>query len=106
MCMAVMSILRTMRLHWPPIEFLARRAGERRSSGRMLIEGVVCKLGIVLDLSAGGMRVLSTRRHCGELDVVLQSWGGKLAVRGDVMWCIRAGFRRNVIGVRFLDVDA
>jgi hypothetical protein len=97
----------TMRLYLPPAEDEASSSQrDRRASGRMRVEGVVCKLGPVLDLSAGGMRVLSTRRHRGAMTLRLQSWHEKLAVRGQVMWCIRAGFRRTIVGIKFLDVDA
>ena len=84
--------------------FIGRRDG-RRIPGRVPQEMLVCTLGPVLDLSPGGMRVLSTRRRDGKLELTL--WGGdlKLALRARVAWCHRLGFRRHEVGLTFLDVD-
>ncbi len=48
--------------------FLGSRDG-RRIPGRLPQEQLVSDLGPVLDLSAGGMRVLCTRPRLGRIDV-------------------------------------
>ena len=84
--------------------FIGRRDG-RRIPGRVPQERLVCDLGPVLDLSAGGMRVLGTRRRQGNLELTL--WGGdlKLALQARVAWSRRLGFRRHEIGLTLLEVD-
>ena len=90
----------TMRL----TRFLGTRDG-RRIPGRLAQEQLVSSLGPVLDLSAGGMRVLSTRPVLGIKDVGLR--GGEFSVKltTKVAWSRRLGFRRHEIGLAFLDVD-
>jgi hypothetical protein len=84
--------------------FLGSRDG-RRIPGRLPQEQLVCDLGPVLDLSAGGMRVLCTRPLLGKMDVGLRGsdFGVKLCTK--VAWSRRLGFRRHEIGLTFLDVD-
>ncbi|MHC4220752.1 MAG: PilZ domain-containing protein [Planctomycetota bacterium] len=84
--------------------FIGRREG-RRIPGRLPQELLLCNLGPVLDLSAGGMRVLSTRPQAGSLDVALQGADLSLTLRAKVAWVHRLGFRRHEIGLTFLEVD-
>ncbi len=62
-------------------------------------------IGPVLDLSQGGMRVLSTRRREGTLNVRIFSYDVTVAVRAKVAWSQRLGFRRHELGISFLEVD-
>src|SRR5687768_7778330 len=78
---------------------------ERRSHGRLRQQGVLCNLGVVLDLSAGGMRVLSTKNHEGEMMVRIWTVSEKALVKVGVVWSQRVGFRRYVIGMRFLELS-
>ena len=62
-------------------------------------------LGPVLDLSAGGMRVLSRKPRSRDIDVKLVGADVSLTVRAQVAWSQRLGFRRHEVGLTFLDVD-
>jgi hypothetical protein len=79
---------------------------DRRAAGRVLQQGVACNLGIVIDMSAGGMRVLCTRGHHGQMLIRLQSDCDVMSLLVETAWSHRAGFRRHMVGLRFLDVDA
>jgi hypothetical protein len=84
--------------------FIGRREG-RRVPGRTPQEMLYCTLGPVLDMSAGGMRVLSTKPWSGSFDVELKGSDVALTVRVKVAWVHRLGFRRHEIGLSFVDVD-
>ncbi len=84
--------------------FLGGRDG-RRIPGRLPQEQLVCDLGPVLDLSAGGMRVLSTRPLLGMKDVGLRGGDFSVKLSTKVAWSRRLGFRRHEIGLTFLDID-
>ena len=84
--------------------FIGRREG-RRVPGRLPQEQLTCNLGPVLDLSVGGMRVLSTKPRAGEFDVRLEGADVRLTLRVKVAWVDRLGFRRHEIGLSFLEVD-
>jgi len=90
----------TMRLS----RFLGSREG-RRIPGRLPQEQLVSSLGPVLDLSAGGMRVLSTRPLLGMRDIGLRGGDFSVKLSTKVAWSRRLGFRRHEIGLTFLDVD-
>lgn len=66
----------------------------------------MCDLGVVIDLSASGMRVLATRRHRGELAITVQTAHEAVPLLAMVVWSRRVGFRRHMIGMRFMDVEA
>ena len=84
--------------------FIGRREG-RRIPGRLQQDSLECELGPVLDLSAGGMRVLSTRRVDGEVNVSLRGEQVDLKIRCRIAWIRRLGFRRHELGLTFLDLD-
>ncbi len=84
---------------------LLQRGDDRRTTGRLPQESLVCNLGPVLDLSTGGMRVLCKRPHEGSLDVCLQASQYSMTLSGQVAWSKRLGFRRHEIGIQFVDVD-
>ena len=80
---------------------------DRRNAGRVSVSSTVrCSLGDILDLSATGLRLLSHRSLCGEVRFALLAPGLGVQLTGEVVWSRREGFRRHVVGVRFLDVDA
>ena len=107
-----------MRLGWRnqsnPVLSIARRLRgginrqrhrtERRESGRFNEETVACNLGSVMNLSAGGLRLLSHRRLNGILSLELWDTHRGLRLCGKVAWCRRIGFRKHEIGVEFLNV--
>jgi hypothetical protein len=78
---------------------------DRRMRGRVRQQGVVSNLGVVLDLSAGGMRILSTKSLEGEMDVQIWTESDSIALKAATVWSKRVGFRRHVIGFQFVDLD-
>ena len=87
---------------------IARSVGkaitERRKSGRLNQKTVACNIGSVINLSAGGLRLLSHRRLKGILKVELWDTDHGLRLRGKVIWCRRIGFRKYDVGVEFLNI--
>ncbi len=83
--------------------FIGRRDG-RRVPGRVPQEMLLSNLGPVIDLSVGGMRVLATKPHAGEIEVSLRSGDVVLALPSVVVWIRRHGFRRHEIGLAFVGV--
>ncbi len=81
-----------------------RSRTERRKSGRVNQGTVACNLGSVINLSAGGLRLLSHRRLNGILSVELWDAHRGLRLRGKVAWCRRIGFRKHEVGVEFLNI--
>ena len=81
-----------------------RSRAERRGSGRLNQETVACNLGSVINLSAGGLKLLSHRRLNGILSLELWDTRRGLKLRGKVVWCKRIGFRKHEVGVQFLDI--
>ena len=78
----------------------------RRNHGRRLLEGLMSSLGPVLDLSAGGMRILAKRKHKGNVTVKLSTADCELSLPARVAWSKRVGFREHMVGLEFLEVDA
>ncbi len=75
---------------------------DRRKSGRLRSEGTLrCNLGRVLDLSRGGVRVLSSRRLTGERVAELSTIDDGLKVPANVVWCERVGFGQHITGLEF-----
>lgn len=83
---------------------LQSEEGTRRNHGRLPQETLACNLGEVLDLSAGGMRVLCRRVPSGETVVQICGWDKKLALRAKVAWSRRVGFFKHEAGIMFLDL--
>lgn len=88
----------TARLDAPP-----PGADERRAGVRLLQESLMCSLGHVLDLSIGGMRIRASRALEGEHEVELKDAEEPLALKAQVAWCHRMGFRKYQVGLLFLD---
>jgi c-di-GMP-binding flagellar brake protein YcgR len=79
---------------------------ERRSAGRVRMSAdIQCNLGIVVDLSATGMRVYSRSSHSGILKAVVIAPNIGVEITAQVVWRRRHGFRKHSLGLRFLDVD-
>lgn len=76
----------------------------RRAHNRLAQESIRSNLGLVLDLSKGGMRVQSRKLPEDEvLDVELSDDEDTLLLRAEVAWSRKTGFRRFEIGLRFID---
>lgn len=85
------------------LRVIGRRSG-RRLPGRLPQEGLYCNLGAVVDLSAGGMRVLAKRPHHGELTVCVDGFDMSLRLQANVVWCEHHGLRCYEMGLKFLYV--
>lgn len=78
----------------------------RRISGRIHVSHEVhCSLGAVVDLSATGARVFSSKAQCGCLRLEFRAPGMLVQLPAEIVWCKRVGFRQHLLGVRFLEVD-
>lgn len=84
--------------------FIGRREG-RRVPGRLPQESLQCDLGPVLDMSSGGMRVLSRRPYEGTFQIHVKGYDVVLTLQARVAWVQKLGFRRFEIGFAFLDID-
>jgi hypothetical protein len=82
--------------------FLGR---DRRRYPRTPTESLRSDLGVVLDLSPGGMRVLVADVPDGPLAITLLTADGQLALTGRVAWSRRQGLRSWELGLEFQDVD-
>jgi len=78
---------------------------ERRTPGRVPQESLVCDLGPVLDLSCGGMRILSKRPLTNIVQAKVCSFDFSMVLHARVVWTKRLGFRRHEIGLQFLNID-
>ena len=78
---------------------------DRRRRGRVKSTGsVTSNLGSVLDISSGGLRVLSKTKVEGEGRVELISTTDRLIVRARVVWCHKVAFRKYVMGLEFINL--
>jgi hypothetical protein len=80
----------------------------RRRHGRLNTESLTINNGVVLDLSASGMRaqvkgkVLFTVGD--QAAFRLRSCAREMSVDGRVVWVKKAGFRKHQIGVEFVNI--
>jgi hypothetical protein len=80
-------------------------AFDRRHRGRVKSMGsVTSNLGNVLDISGGGLRVLSKTQMEGEGRVELISTTDRVIVPARVVWCHKVGFRKYVMGLQFINL--
>jgi diguanylate cyclase (GGDEF)-like protein len=81
------------------------RSVENRRYGRLKDPGLSCSAGAVIDLSAGGIRLLSKCPLNGQLHVTFDLGDGpKLGVKTTIAWCRRVGFRAYLVGLQFEDL--
>lgn len=78
---------------------------ERRSPGRVPQEALMCDLGPVLDLSSGGMRILSKRPLQDLVKAKVWAFDFSMTLDTRVAWSNRLGFRRHEIGLEFTNID-
>ena len=78
---------------------------DRRRHRRVKATGsVTCNLGRVLDISGGGLRVLSKTKTDGQGHVELTSTTHRVIVPARVVWCHKVGFRKYVMGLEFMNL--
>lgn len=81
-----------------------RTKAERRRSGRIKSESVWCNLGMVEDISAGGVRIRSRRSLEGEQRLELAVAEHHVELRARVAWVAQEGRKKHCIGLEFIDV--
>ena len=81
-----------------------RPLAERRNFGRFRADRLGCNLGRPMDLSGGGMRIRTTRRMSGLVDVKLWTANQQATVKAKIVWTRRIGFRRYELGLEFRDL--
>jgi diguanylate cyclase (GGDEF)-like protein len=78
---------------------------EQRRDGRYRPDRLSCNLGEIVDISGGGMRVLSRRPRRGTQAVAISTARhGRLRLEAKVVWRRQLSPREHVIGLRFDDV--
>lgn len=90
------------------VSFARSTGDDRRVCGRLLTEQLETDAGRVGNLSASGMQ-LETRQslkgRVGEtIELTLGSDDEQTTVKGEIVWARRAGFRRHVVGIRFVEL--
>jgi hypothetical protein len=78
----------------------------RRRTGRLPQESLMCNLGLILDLSVGGMRILCRKAptHPVEIEITGHTLPGKLIAT--LAWSKKVGLFKTEIGLRFEKVTA
>lgn len=83
------------------------RAGfQQRKFGRLRIEALPCNLGRVLDLSAGGVRISTSRKLPETVELSLGDTQHRLVVTGNVAWQKRVGWKSHEAGISFGELSA
>jgi c-di-GMP-binding flagellar brake protein YcgR len=84
----------------------AKGSDQRRRFGRRLQSELECSLGPVLDISAGGMRILSSRVPRREpFDVMVHDESNPVTLKAKVAWVKKRFLGRPEVGLEFIDVD-
>ncbi len=78
----------------------------KRRHGRIRCQDVECNLGIILDVSASGMRVRGRKSLAVNKPLLIQLATSELCVEIEavVRWCARAGIFAHEAGLEFVDV--
>lgn len=79
-----------------------------RGSGRMLVEGIKCNRGKLVDLSKHGAKIIVKRRWRVEErhKLILTGSRVRVTVIAECRHVAKIGFRRHIVGLKFEDVDA
>jgi len=76
----------------------------RRRFGRLPLETLQCNLGTIIDLSAGGMRVICRRVPKLMTSVQIEGYPMPQPLQARVTWTRRVGLFRHEVGLQFVDV--
>ena len=77
-----------------------------RRAGRFTVRQLKCNLGSVLDLSSGGVRLLSRRKLRGPHEIKLFDNDVGVHIEAEVRWSERHGLWKHEIGLQFLNVTS
>lgn len=99
-------------------EYMSRQGGggdanaagaQQRRCGRVICQETMCSLGQILDLSATGARVQCSGKPGVEpgmnIAVQVQTLDGPVDVGARVVWVRKAGWRKHLIGLQFVQVS-
>ena len=76
-----------------------------RKFGRIVQNRLTCNLGTVIDISGGGMSVQCGRAPQGEVDIEFTGHVLPHPLRGNIVWCRRAGLFKHDVGLQFIDAS-
>ena len=79
---------------------------EGRSAVRVNVRQLKCNLGRALDLSSGGVRLLSRRKLTGWHEIRLFDRDGGVRIDAEVRWSRPHGLWKHEIGLQFLNVPS
>ena len=79
---------------------------ERRLAVRVNVRQLKCNLGRVLDISSGGVRLLSRRKLRGRHELKLFDSNVGVHIESEVRWSERHGLWKHEIGLQFLNVTS
>lgn len=77
----------------------------QRHAGRLPLEDLSCSAGVVLDLSASGMRIVTRFPWRRFRRVELRSYDCGLILACEVIWVRMKGIFEYEVGLRFVDTD-
>jgi hypothetical protein len=80
----------------------ARDPGRKRVHGRLLQQDLQSNLGTVLDVSAGGLRILSDRPLIGEVTVELPVDEPRVQIAARVIWTKEGAHEAWEVGLQFI----
>lgn len=77
----------------------------RRRMGRVETESIACTLGPLLDLSAGGMRVETSKVPKEPVPVTLSDGSMTLNLTAEAQWSRKLGWFKREVGFKFLNLS-
>ena len=76
---------------------------ERRRAGRLANTDLQCTLGTIQNISAGGMVILCRESYPKRASVLIGLGDDHLSVFIRRIWIKRLGYKRRLVGYRFID---
>jgi hypothetical protein len=76
---------------------------DARESGRVQPYWLNCNLGLLLDLSAGGARIIARRSLVGKVKMRIWDKSAGVSLQAMVVRSKRVRFRQHEVAVRFID---
>jgi hypothetical protein len=86
-----------------PLQVTCEDGPARRAYGRLRTESLGTNMGIPLDLSIGGMRLVMSRKPKGVFSVSISDGQMAVTVKARVAWAQKIGFRRHIVGLAFVE---
>ena len=83
---------------------LVKPDSARRKQGRLEQESLISNLGPVMDLSAGGMRIIARKLPKTEEEIELRGLGDSISLKAHTVWSRKIGLMKFEVGMVFLNV--